>query len=120
MNRKIVDGVVIGLIVGLVLGILVGVLFISPSGVLPSKNGVGTNNQVQISGTIQDSSVATIKFTSLDGKITSSVPNVNCAYSILLLGNQSYNVQLIYQNGYLENGLSTYIPSGVTTLTANF
>jgi hypothetical protein len=120
LNNKIVLGSVIGLVVGLVLGIFVGVLVISPSGILPSKTGGGTNEQVQVSGTIQDSSVATIKFTSLDETITSSVPDVNGAYSILLLGNQSYIVQLIYQNGYIQNGLSTYVPSGVTTFTANF
>lgn len=118
-----VNKIIIGLIIGLLIGLAAGFVLFSVAKLQiqnGNTDGTGTNNQVQVSGTIQDSNVATIKFTNLDGTITSSAPDVNGAYSILLLGNQSYVVQLIYQNGYLGNGLSTYIPSGVTIFTANF
>ena len=120
-------GAVIGLIAGLVLGVFIGVIFISPSGILPSKNGVGTNNQVQVSGKVNYKFVTSIIFTSTGGtNISSSASIVNGQYSVLLLGGQSYTVQLWnpdkYAIGYggYEATLALYVPSGVTTFTANF
>lgn len=120
-------GAVIGLIAGLVLGVFIGVIFISPSGILPSKNGVGTNNQVQVSGKVNYQFVTSIIFTSTGGtNISSSASIVNGQYSVLLLGGQSYTVQLWnpdkYAIGYggYEATLALYVPSGVTTFTANF
>ncbi|MGD0644393.1 MAG: hypothetical protein ABSA75_05760 [Candidatus Bathyarchaeia archaeon] len=127
MNNKIVLGIVVGLIVGLVLGVFIGVMFISPSGILPTKTVSNTNNQVQVSGTVNYQFVTSIIFTSASGtNISSSAPIVSGQYSVLLLGGQSYTVQLwnpdkfaIGYGGY-EATLALYVPSGVTTFTANF
>jgi hypothetical protein len=122
MNSKIVLATVIGLIAGLVLGVFIGVMFISPS-----KTGTETNNQVQVSGKVNYQFVTSIIFTSSSGtNISSSAPIVNGQYSVLLLGGQSYTVQLWnpdkYAIGYggYEATLALYVPSGVTTFTANF
>ncbi len=120
MNNKIVIGTVIGLIAGLMLGVFMGVLITSPSGILPSKTGAGTNNQVQVSGTIEETGISSIEFTNLNGTISSSAPIINGVYSILLVGGQSYNVDLFEQYGNEAYEFSLYVPLGVTTFAANF
>src|SRR5208283_5638053 len=98
MNNKIVTGTVIGLIAGLMLGVFIGVLIASPSGIVPSKTGAGTNNQVQVSGTIEETGINTIEFTILNGTISSSATIENDGYSVLIVGGQSYSVDLIGQD----------------------
>jgi hypothetical protein len=128
LNSKIVVGTSIGLIAGLVLGVFIGVLFISPSGILPNKTGVGANNQVQVSGSIQESQVIEIEFISIpNGTIDSTTAVTNGGYRILLIGGQSYTVHLIAQSqysgypNYVLGTASLYVPSGVTYFTtANF
>jgi hypothetical protein len=121
MNNKIVISAVIGLIAGLVLGVFIGVMFISPSGILPIKSGAGTNNQVQVSGTIQQLQIFGIKFVSIpDGNISTTSPLYNGGYKALLIGGQSYNVYLLNQYGGIDYAFSLYVPLGVTTFTANF
>ena len=126
MNSKIVIGIVAGLIAGLVLGVFIGVLFISPSGILQSKTGVGTNNQVQVSASIYETQIFEIKFASIpNGTVSTSAPVTNGGYRALLIGGPSYTVELYsqdYYNGkYAEYTFSLYVPSGVTYFTtANF
>jgi hypothetical protein len=145
MNSKIVLGIVVGLIAGLLLGVFVGVLVISPSGILPIKtvnptptpspiptsspvSGVGTNNQVQVSGTIQEENASEISFSSIIGssqKVQTSAIITNGQYSVVLVGNQSYDVVVAYPSVYepSENNYNSYtifVPSGVTTFSANF
>ena len=121
MNSNIVIGTVIGLIAGLVLGVFVGVIFISPSGILPIHTVTAPINQVQVSGTVSETGFTEIEFTNIVSGNSSSALIINQAYSILLVGGQSYTVQLLGLYG------STYpftqgviVPSGVTTYTANF
>jgi len=104
---------VVGLVVGLVLGI-----FISPI-IRPTQSGAGTNNQVQVSGTVSESQT-TIYFFSVNrtNPIDTSTPIVNGQYSILLLGGRSYNVGF-YTSSY-DAQYDLYVPLGVTTFTANF
>jgi hypothetical protein len=117
-----VIGTTIGLIAGLVLGIFIGVIFISPSGILPSKTGVGTNNQVQVSGYIQETQISNIEFVSIpNGTVTTSAPVTNGGYKALLIGGQSYIVELLNEYGSTAYTFSLYVPSGVTYFTtANF
>ncbi len=114
MNNKIVIGIVVGLIVGLVLGVFIGVLFISPSA------KTETNNQVRVSGTIKETGIETIDFVNLNETISSSAPIVNGVYSIVLVGGQSYAVALVDQYGNEAYTFMLYVPSGVTTFSANF
>ena len=122
MNSKIVLGTTIGLIAGLVLGVFIGVLFISPSGILPNKTGVGTNNQVQVSGYIQETQISDIQFVSIPNRtVSTTVPVTNGGYKALLIGGQSYNVYLLNQYGGTDYTFTLYVPSGVTYFTtANF
>src|SRR5208282_1919622 len=93
MNSKIVIGIVIGIVVGLIVGLVVGALLILPTST--TKTGTGTNNQVQVSGTVTPAygdTVNTIYFQNLNGTFETSAPVVNDQYSVLLLGGQSYNV----------------------------
>jgi hypothetical protein len=125
MNNKIVIGTVVGLIAGLVLGVFVGVLFISPSGILPINGGTGTNNQVQVSGTVPDRTSGTIYFSNLDGTIQTSASITNGKYSVLLVSGQSYTASHISSVGHIIDGTfypyidynEFYVPSGVTTFT---
>jgi hypothetical protein len=116
MNSKIVLGVVIGLIAGLVLGVFIG-LSISPS----TKTVAETNNQVKVSGTIQEQNPSEIYFFSISQTVQTSAIITNGQYSVVLLGNQSYGVTVTYNiDNDLTNSYTLYVPSGVTTFTANF
>lgn len=124
MNNKIVIGIVIGLIAGLVLGVFIGIMFISPS----SKTVAETNNQVQVSGSIQEQNPIEISFSSIYGSsqtIQTSSVITNGQYSVLLIGDQSYSVIVTYETAlfpyYSANmSYSLYVPPHVTTYTANF
>jgi hypothetical protein len=118
MNGKIVIGTVIGLVVGLVLGI-----FISPI-LLPRQTGVGTNNQVQVSGTVPTHGIYYLCFSSIDRSIETTANVTNGEYSVLLVGGQSYK---IFNNYFPSNDAAWnepdynqfYVPLGVTTFTEN-
>ena len=120
-NSWIAAALVIGLLIGLVLGI-----FISPN-LLPKQNGTGTNNQVQVSGTISENQPSEIYFystSSVNGSsIQTSGPVTNGQYSVVLVGGLSYSVTVSFTDTYgnsEENSYTIYVPSGVTTFTANF
>ncbi len=121
MDSKLLLGVVIGLIAGLVLGVFVGVLFVSLSPV-----GVGKNNQVQVSGYVQETEIFQIEFGSIpNGTVKTSSTVSDGGYRVLLVGGMSYNVYLYsrsYYNGMVPRyTFSLYVPSGVTYYTtANF
>jgi len=120
MDKKmiILVSIVFGLVVGLALGIFVSVVFNLPSSF---HNGVGVNNQVQVSGTVSQTQNGTIKFISLNGSINTSVPIIKGGYSVLLIGGQSYNVFVYSFGAYsYSHSYSLYVPLGVTTFTANF
>jgi hypothetical protein len=117
-NRSIwIVILVIGLVVGLVLGIFVSVLLNLPSSF---HTGAGINNQVQVSGTVSETSQTTIYFFSVNrtSPIDTSVPIVNGQYSVILLGGRSYYVG--FSSYYYDEAYTKYIPSGVSTFTANF
>jgi hypothetical protein len=102
-------------------------IFISPI-MLPPKNGAGTNNQVQVSGTISENHPSEVDFTSgrqPDGSFirTSSIIINGNQYNVVLVGGISYSVLVSYTNSYGTSASATYtiyVPSGVTTFTANF
>jgi|SRR5208337_1776432 len=123
MNNKILIGTVIGLIVGLVLGVFIGVLSISPSGILPIKAGAGSNNQVQVSGTVPNLTTGTLCFRNLNQTIETTTPITNGEYSVLLIGGQSYNIwyNFIPKSGdeHTSNYNTFYLPLGITTFTEN-
>lgn len=115
-------GTVIGLVIGLALGIFISVLFI-----LPIHNGVGINNQVQVSGTVQSMTSGTLYFQNVNRTILTSATIINGQYSVLLIAGQSYNVYgfnpTVFEGerGYSPNSNFNpfYIPLGVTTFTEN-
>lgn len=112
-----IAALVIGLVIGLALGI-----FISPI-LLPKQTGAGTNNQVQVSGTISESQPSEIYFASIAvnsssyGQISSSSLIINGQYGVVLVGGRSYQVIVYYQGTFRQYSL--YVPSGVTTFTAD-
>ena len=117
-NSKIVMGTVIGLIAGLVLGVFIGVLFISPSSILPIKAGAGTNNQVQVSGTVPNEKSGTLTFRNLNQTIETTATITNSEYSVLLVGGQSYNIYYDFlpsNGGYVSEYNAFYVPLGVPT-----
>lgn len=117
MNPKIVIGVLIGLVIGLVLGIFVSIFFDFPSFF---HTAAGRYNQVQVSGTVSETLIGTIKFSSLDEEIETSVPIVNSTYSILLVGGKSYTVRVHSAGPIAIFTGSLYVPLGVSIFTANF
>jgi hypothetical protein len=118
MANKIIIGIVIGLVVGLVLGIAISEVI-----KLPTKTGTGTNNQVQVSGTVTPAygdTVNTMYFQNLNGTFETSAPLINGSYSVLLLGGQSYNVFDFQPRSTGTGDYNTfYVPLGVTTFTEN-
>jgi hypothetical protein len=119
MANKIIIGVVIGLAVGLVLGFSLSLVINLPSTI---NKGVGTNNQVQVSGTVDLTglgNVNTLYFLDLNGTIETSAPIINGHYSVLLIGGQSYKV-FDYSTAKITSYSDFnpfYVPLGVTTFT---
>lgn len=117
---------IVALVIGLVIGLALGI-FISPI-LLPKQTGTGINNQVQVSGSISENQPSEIYFSSLGlvngSRIQTSSLITNGQYSVVLVGGQSYTVYVYYQpvgNTYpTSKTYSIYVPSGVTTFTANF
>jgi predicted PurR-regulated permease PerM len=95
---------------------------------LLNMSGAGVNNQVQVSGTTQEEHPSEMYFSSLGlvngSRIQTSSLITNGQYSVVLVGGQSYDVRIYYQPvGYTyppSRPYSIYVPSGVTTFTANF
>ncbi len=114
------------LVVVIIMGAIVGVLSINRPSANQGDSNHGfppVNNQVQVSGTIQEQSPTEIFFVSLDRTVTTSAIITNSQYSVVLVGNMSYGIEVTYTNidGYSESTTySLYVPSGVTTFTANF
>jgi hypothetical protein len=111
---------VVGVIVGFVLGMFLGPMVLR-------QTGAGTDNQVQVSGTVNGVSNSTISFSnSLEVYYNNSIQLietsssiVNGQYGILLIGGHSYTVKI---GSWMSSGseLHLYVPLGVTTFTANF
>ncbi len=124
MNKKIILGTIIGLVVGLALGIFVSVLFNLPSSF---HTGVGVNNQVQVSGTVQNMTSGTLYFQNVNQTILTTATITDGRYSVLLVAGQSYNIYTYSPTtfeglrGYAPHSEFNpfYVPLGVTTLTEN-
>jgi len=122
-NRNMwIAALAVGLVIGLGLGIIVSVAFILPS---MTQEGSCIINPVQVSGTVSVAQKGTIQFIN-DNETTSTrynhhAPIVGGNYSIVLSGGQSYTVGIgiLGVIGYVYQ-FSLYVPSNVTTLTANF
>jgi hypothetical protein len=122
LNNKIIIGIVVGLVIGLALGIFVSAFF----NLSISKNeGVGTNDQVQVSGTVTFpqgvSNISTIYFLSFNGTLETTASVVDNHYSVLLIGGQSYLITNFRQSnsGVYSQYNPFYVPLGVTTFTEN-
>jgi hypothetical protein len=116
-NRSIgIAALVIGLVIGLVLGIFISVFFNLPSAF---HTGNGVNNQVQVSGKIQETQTGSIYFYEI-GQVGRTSPIVNSQYSVILVGGNSYYANVYDSNGNFLGYYSLYVPLGVTTFTANF
>jgi hypothetical protein len=116
-NGRIVAALLIGLVVGLGIGIVIGDV------VLSTHSGAGTNNQVQVSGTISETQSGSVYFYNLAPRnqtISTTSPITNGQYSALLVGGQSYNVNIYDSTGYSKGSFTIYVPLGVSTFTANF
>jgi hypothetical protein len=111
----------VGLVIGLGLGIIVSLALIFPSMVQEVSYAI---NPVQVSGTVSETLRGTIQFIN-ENETTSTRYNhhvqiVGGNYSILLSGGYSYTVLIgTGETGY-SHEFSLYVPSNVTTFTANF
>jgi len=122
-NRNMwIAALAVGLVIGLGLGIIVSVAFILPR---MTQEVLFAINPVQVSGTVSVAQKGTISFVN-ENETTSTrynhhVPIVGGNYSIVLSGGQSYTVYIGIGGltGYSYQ-FSLYVPSNVTTLTANF
>lgn len=88
---------------------------------LLNMSGAGINNQVQMSGAIQETITGKVYLDETGGQYIQTFSLiVNGQYSVLLVGGYSYNVYIYDSNGNSKGSYSIYVPSGVTTFTANF
>jgi hypothetical protein len=112
----------VGLVIGLVLGIIVSVAFILPR---MKQDVLFAINPVQVSGTVSAVKKGGIQFINQNETTSTrynhNVPIVDGNYSIVLSGGYSYSVGIAIPGviGYVYQ-YSLYVPSNVTTLTANF
>jgi hypothetical protein len=107
--------VIVLLVVVIIMGVIVGIL--------STNQGKLANNQVKVSGSIQEHDPNTIYFASISKTVATSSIITNGHYSVVLVGNQSYAVIVAFRddNGTpQEDNYALYVPSGVTTFTANF
>jgi hypothetical protein len=106
----------IGLVVGLGVGIVVGYE------ILPTHNGAGVNNQVQVSGTVSETQTGDIQFSYTNGTEAIDVPSGQVyIVSVSLTGGNTYYVLIETSGATIQTWNSRiFIPSGVTTFTANF
>jgi hypothetical protein len=116
-----VAALTVGLVVGLGLGIVGSILFILPN---MTQEVLFAINPVQVSGTVSVAQKGTISFIN-DNETTSTryshhVQIVDGNYSIVLSGGYSYNVYIGTGQTSYSYSFSLYVPSNVTTLTANF
>ncbi len=91
-----------------------------------------TFQQVRLSGYVSEYNATSISFSSTSTSIVTSSLIYGNQYNVVLLGNQAYSVTvnyIAYSNGIFglgagytstSNSYTIYIPSGVTTFTANF
>jgi hypothetical protein len=115
-NRSILIVVlVIGLIIGLILGIFVSVVF-------NLSSSFHRSNYVQVSGTVSNPSALVLIFRNLNETIETSAQVINGRYSVSLLGGQSYQIwwNRIDMADAPNGDVALYVPSGVSTFTANF
>jgi uncharacterized protein (DUF58 family) len=75
---------------------------------------------VQVSGTISERGAVEIAFVNLAGNISTTVPITNGAYSVTIVGGQTYAVAIVDQSGNSLYTGSLDVPSGVTTFHADF
>jgi MFS superfamily sulfate permease-like transporter len=110
----------VGLVVGLALGIVVSVLFI----LLNITQETGIVNPVQVSSMVSETQVSSIQFVNYNETM-----NTRCDHhvlivgehsSIVLSGEQPYDVHIDTGQTSDSYEFSVYIPSNVTTFTANF
>jgi len=94
---------------------------------LLNTSGAGANNQVQVTGTVQETQTNSIVFLNAETIGNSSAPRittssliVNGQYSVILLGGHSYLVTLFDSYESQLASYTIYVPLGVTTFTANF
>jgi hypothetical protein len=121
-NRKMwIVALAVGLVIGLGLGIIVSVAFILPSIYQEKTFAI---NPVQVSGTVSVAQRGTIQF--INDNETASTRNdhyvqlVDGNYSIVLSGGYSYRVLLGTGQTSISYQWTLYVPSNVTSLTANF
>jgi len=122
MNRRIIVGVVIGLAIGLVLGIFLSVIFILPIYVHQETE---ITNPVKVSGSVSFAQYGTIQFINWNETTNTRYDHYSQIifgrYSITLSGGHNYTV--IFGLGGTEEypeEFRVYVPSNVTTFTANF
>jgi hypothetical protein len=112
----------LGLVVGLALGISISFLFNLPSSF---HTEVRVDNQVRVSGAVNETRLGTIQFINWNEAENTRYAHyariTDGKYSILLDGGQSYDVYIgePFQTGYSYE-YSLYVPSNITTLTADF
>jgi hypothetical protein len=118
---------VIGLVVGLLMGIFIGVILNLSNVIPPTQSGAGNNNQVQVTGTVQNTQTGTIYFLQLakfysNDSIKTSSPIKDDKYSVLLVCGQSYDifVDRYPRYSYETPDYTLYVPSGATTFIADF
>jgi len=122
-NRSIwIAALAVGLVIGLGLGIIVSVAFILPS---MKERVLVIINPVQVSGTVKGVQKGSIQFVNDDEADSTHYDHIASIvggnYSIVLSGGQSYTAYIGV--GGLTGALGTfplYVPSNVTTLTADF
>ena len=120
MKNEIIIAVVTGsLVIGLVVGVFIG------SALYPSMHsGVGTHNQVRVSGTVLETGIYSIQFSSVVGSnitVDTTAVITNGVYSVVVVAGQSYSITLYSdQYGTVYSTSTLYVPSGVSTFHADF
>lgn len=113
----------VGLVIGLGLGIVASVAYILPRMRQEAILGFAIN-PVQVCGTVSVAQRGTISFVNYNETTSTRydhhVPIVDGNYSIVLSGGYSYNVYIGTGQTSYSYSFSLYVPSNVTTLTANF
>ena len=120
LNKIAIGSGLGGFLVGLVLGVVLYAFVFSAY--VPSQSGAGINNQITVSGGAGRLD-GTIYFSSgsqySPDYVSTSSHISNGEYSVLLVGNRTYGVEII--GGNVESMTYTlYVPVGATTFRHDF
>jgi hypothetical protein len=109
---------IVALAIGLVIGLGLGMF--SSVALLPANREPSWKSAVLVSGTISETQNGTIHFDGYDLPVSTKANITDGKYSVLVVGGLLYKIMVYSYANIFTYSYTLYVPSNVTTFTANF